>query len=175
LWGLDNSIIAAVTHWTIPRAALVAGLVTVAVAAAPAPAAADLTIFLGTTSSPSGQPHRGVSTGFTIVAVGIEFEYYHAGEDLPAGVPSLNLGSANVVFQAPTGRFKFYGTVGVGVYYETLGEYSRTNTSGNVGGGLKVVIAGPLGVRLDYRAITLRDSLRDATEQRWYAGAYLNF
>lgn len=175
MWSHNNSNIVDVRHPTIVRAVLVAGLAALAVAANPAPASADITVFLGTTSSPSEQLHKGVSAGFTILAVGLEFEYYNAGEDLPAGVPSLNMGSANVVFQAPTGRFRFYGTIGVGAYYETLGEYSRTNTSGNVGGGLKIVIAGPLGVRLDYRAITLRDSRRDATEQRWYAGAYLNF
>lgn len=163
------------THSFPKRAAILAGLTVAALSVTPSPARADITAFLGTTSSTSGQLHRGVSAGFTILLVGLDFEYYAAAEDLQRGVPSLKLGSANVLVQTPTGRVKLYGTIGVGVYRETLGGDATTGTSTNAGGGVKIGLAGPLGLRLDYRVIMLRDSMRESPEQRWSAGLNFSF
>jgi opacity protein-like surface antigen len=45
----------------------------------------------------------------------------------------------------------------------------------NVGGGVKINLAGPLRLRLDYRVFTLQGSQRDAKPQRFYAGVNLKF
>ncbi|MEW5983565.1 MAG: hypothetical protein AB1806_14520 [Acidobacteriota bacterium] len=159
----------------IARAVVLAGLAAGVLAATSRPAAADITAFLGTTTSATGQVHKGLSAGFTILLVGLDFEYAAAAEDPEGAVPSLSMGSANVLVQTPTGRVKLYGTVGIGVYREALGAYSTTNTSANAGGGVKIGLAGPLGLRIDYRAITLRGSRRESTQQRWYVGLNLTF
>ena len=40
----------------------------------------------------------------------------------------------------------------------------------NVGGGVKITLAGPLRVRVDYRLFTLRGSPRVSPVHRFYAG-----
>jgi hypothetical protein len=46
----------------------------------------------------------------------------------------------------------------------------------NVGGGVKMNLAGPLRLRLDYRVFTLRGSdVRHSKPQRFYAGLNLKF
>ena len=45
----------------------------------------------------------------------------------------------------------------------------------NNGGGVKINIAGPLRVRIDYRVFTLRGNPRHTNVQRIYAGMNLAF
>ena len=45
----------------------------------------------------------------------------------------------------------------------------------NVGGGVKVNLAGPLRLRFDYRVFTLQGTPRHAKPQRFYAGVNLKF
>jgi hypothetical protein len=52
---------------------------------------------------------------------------------------------------------------------------TETNVGVNVGGGVKMSLAGPLRLRLDYRVFTLKGSPRYATPQRFYAGINLKF
>jgi hypothetical protein len=70
---------------------------------------------------------------------------------------------------------QFYGTMGGGVYHETLSERSETNFGVNVGGGVKISLAGPLRLRVDYRVFTLSGDPLHSKPQRFYAGLNLKF
>ena len=147
------------------------------VAATVEPAAADITGFIGTATSPSSRLARGVAIGGALLVVGFEFEYADSVEDEDSGAPSLRTGMGNVLFQSPLPikGFQPYFTTGAGVYRERLGNDSSTDFGMNVGGGAKIVLAGPLRVRLDYRVFTLRGSPRVRPVHRFYAGINLNF
>ena len=56
----------------------------------------------------------------------------------------------------PIAGMQFYATAGGGVYRETLHDDSETNVGINVGGGVKMSLAGPMRLRLDYRVFTLQ-------------------
>jgi hypothetical protein len=68
-----------------------------------------------------------------------------------------------------------YVTAGAGGYRERLGDVRETNAGINVGGGVKVGVAGPLGARVDYRRLTLAGSPIHARQHRLYAGVNLAF
>ena len=115
----------------------------------------------------------GFSLGVGLVIVGFEFEYGHARENLEELAPSLRTYMFNGLLQTPVpiAGIQFYGTAGAGAYHETLNEISETNVGINLGGGVKVNLAGPLRLRLDYRIFTLQGSPRHSKPQRFYAGA----
>jgi hypothetical protein len=75
----------------------------------------------------------------------------------------------------PIAGLQFYGTLGGGVFRETLAESSETSFGTNIGGGVKMSLAGPLRLRLDYRVFALRGSPRHSNPQRFYAGINLKF
>lgn len=145
--------------------------------AVPTPASADITAFLGVNPTPSNRPVRGVSAGAGLLIVGFEFEYANTSEDLPELSPSLRtfMGNGLVQTPVPIAGMQFYGTAGGGVYRETLAGDSKTNVAGNIGGGVKLSLLGPLRLRLDYRVFTLRGSPRHPRPQRFYAGLNLKF
>lgn len=147
---------------------------------APAPLFADATAFIGAHVNPERQVMRGLAGGVTMVVVGFEGEYAHAGEDESAGVPSLITFSGNVFLQTPVPIFgtRFYVTTGTGVYREEVDalDHQETNMVFNTGGGAKITLAGPLRLRLDYRVLKLRgDTLRPSVVNRVYAGLNLSF
>jgi opacity protein-like surface antigen len=152
----------------------------------PLPAFADLTAFLGRTTTPSGRLNRGVAIGTGLLIVGFEFEYARTDEDLdvlpgPDNVaPELTTYMFNGLLQTPVpiAGIQFYGTLGGGVYHETLSlepNNDQTNFGSNLGGGAKINIAGPLRVRLDYRVFNLHGDARHDHVQRFYAGINLKF
>jgi hypothetical protein len=143
----------------------------------PANAAADLTAFLGASSSPSTRPMKGFAIGTGLLIVGFEFEYAHANEKLEKGAPSLRTFMFNGLLQTPIpiAGMQFYGTAGGGVFRETLDRNSETNLGIDVGGGVKMTLAGPLRLRLDYRVLTLRGSPLYSNPKRFYAGINLKF
>ena len=53
--------------------------------------------------------------------------------------------------------------------------FSETNVGMNVGGGVKMSLAGPLRLRFDYRVFTLRGTPLYPQPQRFYAGLNLKF
>ena len=75
----------------------------------------------------------------------------------------------------PIAGLQFYGTAGGGVFRESVGSFSETNVGINVGGGVKMSLAGPLRLRLDYRVYTLRGTPLYSRPQRFYAGLNLKF
>jgi hypothetical protein len=141
------------------------------------PAFADLTAFVGANVTPSSRAVRGIAFGMMLVVVGFEFEYSDTTEDETELAPSLRSGMGNLVVQTPfpVSGLQFYGTIGGGFYREALDDLSETNVAGNVGGGVKISLAGPLKARLDYRVFNLRGDPLHAHPQRVYAGLNLAF
>ena len=143
----------------------------------PSTASADLTAFLGTTPTPSARVVNGFAAGMGLLIAGFEVEYAHTNEDLVKAAPGLRTFMFNGLLQTPIpiGGLQFYGTAGGGVFRETLDEASETSVGINVGGGIKMSLAGPLRLRFDYRVFTLRGSPRYSNPQRFYAGLNLKF
>lgn len=146
----------------------------------PAPAFADLTGFLGVTTTPANRAAKGFAIGTGLVIVGMEFEYAGTNEDLVEQAPSLRTFMFNGLLQTPIpiAGMQFYGTAGGGIYRETLSsavDPSETNVGINVGGGAKIKLLGPVRLRVDYRVFTLKGSPRHANVQRFYAGINLKF
>jgi opacity protein-like surface antigen len=152
----------------------------------PSTASADITAFLGQTTTPLSRPAAGVAIGTGLLIVGFEFEYAATNEDLtvPPGVdnvsPALKTFMFNGLLQTPIpiARTQFYGTLGGGIYHETLStdpNGDQTNFGTNVGGGAKITLAGPIRLRLDYRIYSLRGTPRHTNAQRIYAGINLKF
>jgi opacity protein-like surface antigen len=141
------------------------------------PAAADLTGFIGATTTPTTRLASGVAVGFSLLIVGFEFEYSRTGEAQKELAPSLGTGMFNVLLQTPfpIARTQFYATAGAGAYRERLGDLQETNFGVNIGGGAKITLAGPLRLRLDYRLFKLQGSAIQSRPQRLYAGVNLAF
>lgn len=144
----------------------------------PSTASADFTAFLGVNPTPSNRTLTGLSGGFGLLIVGFEFEFASTKEDLDELAPGLKTYMFNGLLQTPfpIGGMQFYATAGGGAFRETLDEDTETNLGMNVGGGVKMNLAGPLRLRLDYRVFTLRGSdVRHERPQRFYAGLNLKF
>jgi hypothetical protein len=143
----------------------------------PTTAAADLTAFLGLTSTPDARLARGVAAGGGLVIVAFETELARISEDTAESRPGLTTVMGNVLIQTPAaiGGVQLYGTSGLGVYRERLGDASETALAANIGGGVKIGVAGPLKLRLDYRLFRLRGSPIHDVYHRAYAGATLGF
>jgi hypothetical protein len=142
----------------------------------PSTASADVTAFLGATPTPSARVVKGFAAGMGLLIAGFEFEYAHTNEDLSNAAPGLRTFMFNGLVQTPIpiGGLQFYGTAGGGVFRETL-DVAETNVGINVGGGVKMSLAGPLRLRFDYRVFTLRGTPRYSKPQRFYAGINLKF
>jgi opacity protein-like surface antigen len=144
----------------------------------PSTASADFTAFLGVNATPSNRTVTGLSGGVGLLIVGFEFEYANTREDISELAPGLQTYMFNGLLQTPVpiAGMQFYGTAGGGVFRERLGDETETNVGMNVGGGVKMNLAGPLRLRLDYRVFTLRGSdVRHSKPQRFYAGLNLKF
>lgn len=155
------------------RFALAAGLLL----ATAAPARADVTGFIGTTSTPSNRQVRGVAIGMGLLVVGFEFEYASTAEDLDEAAPGLRTGMGNLLLQTPFAVFGLqpYFTTGGGIYRESLGDASETQFGLNTGGGVKISLFGPVRARVDYRVFRLRGEPLHDTVHRTYAGLNLRF
>jgi opacity protein-like surface antigen len=139
------------------------------------PARADITAFLGANTTPDNRRVVGGALGFGLVVVGLELEYAFTPEDLTATAPSLNTGMGNLIIQTPTAihGFQPYFTTGGGFYHEVLGEHSDTGFGLNTGGGVKVSLAGPLKLRVDYRVFKLGSGALVSPAHRIYLGLNL--
>jgi hypothetical protein len=153
--------------------ALAAGLL---LAAAPQ-AFADVTLFLGSTSTPAARQARGFALGGGILVLGFEFEYSDTRESPEDAAPSLRTGMGNILFQTPLflAGFQPYFTTGAGGYRESFSGESETQLGGNAGGGVKVRLVGPLRARFDYRVFRLRGEPLHDVVHRVYVGANLAF
>jgi opacity protein-like surface antigen len=146
--------------------------------AASTPASADITAFLGLAGGPSVRQSWGLAAGIGFVIVGIEFEYGDTSESAEHAAPRIRTGSFNLLVQTPmaVGGVQVYGTTGAGGYHEDMGALSATNASVNLGGGVKVNLAGPLRLRFDYRYFRfLGAPLGEDNVHRFYVGGNLRF
>lgn len=165
-------------RWTGRTAA---ALLAAAVACSPTVAAADVTAFLGLSPTPTTRLARGASAGMGLVIIGFEVEVAQVAADLAEASPSLTTGSVNVLLQTPieVSRAQFYATTGGTFYRETLDSpaapHRETHVGANIGGGVKLRLAGPLKLRLDYRLFRLRGAPLQPTAHRFYAGGTLGF
>jgi hypothetical protein len=144
-------------------------------AAVPAPAAADLTGFLGVSPSPASRPARGVSISVGLLIVGFEFEYAKISENEREAAPALTTGMGNLIVVTPTTKVQLYGTAGGGIFRERLRDFATTNVGTNIGGGAKIALAGPIKLRLDYRVFKLNGTPIVDRVQRFYTGLSLGF
>jgi hypothetical protein len=151
------------------------GLAVVLLALTAVPARADLTAFIGANMTPANRQVRGAALGIGLLVVGFEFEYAYSPDDLSAAAPSLKTGMGNVILQTPAAIMGFqpYFTTGGGIYQEELGTHSDTGVGFNTGGGVKVSLAGPLRLRVDYRVFKLGSGALNSPAHRFYAGLNL--
>ena len=140
-----------------------------------APAYADITGFIGTTTTPENRLVKGFAAGIGLLVIGFEFEYASTNDDPAQGAPSLKTGMGNVLLQTPGPIFGLepYFTTGGGIYHEALGTHEDTSFGANIGGGVKVSLVGPLRVRIDYRVFKLGSDALYSPAHRFYAGVNL--
>ena len=83
----------------------------------------------------------------------------------------------NVLLQSPAAFFGVqpYFTTGGGIYREELGTHQDTGFGLNTGAGVKVTLAGPLRLRVDYRVFKLGSGALNSPAHRIYAGVNLKF
>ena len=155
----------------------IAAMVVALLAMAAPPARADATAFLGANTTPSNRPVKGFAVGMGLLIVAFEFEYATTRDDVAATAPSLKTFMGDVLLQSPLPIFGFqpYVTTGGGVYRETLGAHQETGAGTNVGGGVKMSLAGPLRLRVDYRVFKLGSGALNSPAHRIYAGLNLKF
>ena len=153
------------------------GLAVTLLALAASPASADVTAFLGANTTPANRQVRGAALGFGLLIVGFEIEYAFTPDDPAANAPSLKTGTGNLLLQTPVALFGFqpYFTTGGGFYSEQLGSHSDVGLGLNTGGGVKVSLAGPIRLRVDYRLFRLGSGALNPTTHRVYAGLNLKF
>jgi hypothetical protein len=119
----------------------------------------------------------GGALGAGLIIVAFEFEYSSTSEDTDTGAPGLKVGTGNALLQTPLPIFGFqpYLEAGAGVYRERIGTFSETGFATGIGGGVKMSLAGPLRLRVDYRAFSLTGDARYSPSHRIYAGLNLKF
>ena len=146
---------------------------------AAAPARADITAFLGANTTPDNRMARGLAVGAGLLIIGFEFEYSDTSESITPGTvaPSLKTGMGNVLLQTPfaIAGIQPYFTTGGGIARETLGTREDTSFALNTGGGVKISLAGPLRLRVDYRVFRLGSGALYSPAHRIYAGLNLKF
>ena len=149
-----------------------AGIALVLLTLSSVPARADITAFIGANTTPANRQVRGGALGFGLLIVGFEIEYAFTPDDLTATAPSLKTGMGNVILQTPVAFMGFqpYFTTGGGFYQEELGTHSDTGIGLNTGGGVKVSLAGPIRLRVDYRVFKLGSGALNSPAHRFYAG-----
>ena len=142
-----------------------------------APAAADVTFFLGANTTPEWRKTQGFSVGAGLLLVGFEFEYANTSDDRETVAPTLKTYSGNVLLQTPFTLYRFqpYFTTGAGYYQEALRARDDSGFGFNTGGGVKVNLIGPVRVRVDYRVFRLTDDALYPTAHRLYAGLNVKF
>jgi len=134
------------------------GFAPAAVAQTPPPDV-NLTAFVAAAMAPDAHAARGIGVGARPQPgpLSIEFEYCRGRSDPMTGMPSIVTFAANLMVQVPVRRrLQLYGTVGVGFYViQSDLDTSEGNDGPNFGGGVKLALAGPVKLRIDYRAFHL--------------------
>ncbi len=177
-----DALRAATRHFAVSSAGMMRRLFQMMLAtgvllAAAVPARADATLFIGATMTPDTHQARGAALGAGLLIVAFEGEYSNSPESPEAGAPGLRLFSGNGLIQTPVAIFGFqpYFTIGAGVYRETVSTRTDTGFATNLGGGVKISLAGPVRLRVDYRVFKLGSDALYSPSHRFYAGLNLRF
>ena len=143
------------------------------------PVFADATVFFGPNRTPANRAATGAALGISLLVIGFEFEYSATPEEQSVNAPALKTGMFNILAQTPFGGlsgFQLYGTAGGGMYREQIGaRHEETSFGSNFGGGVKIMLAGPLRVRFDYRVFSLNGKPVHRRPQRIYIGLNVAF
>src|SRR2546423_11878968 len=86
------------------------------------PASADVTGFIGATTTPANRLVRGVAAGGGFLVIGFEFEDAATTDEPAAAAPALRTGKGNLLLQPPLSNFGIepYFTARGGLYHRTL-------------------------------------------------------
>ncbi len=141
----------------------------------PSSAWADATAFLGFSSTPTRRTAKGFAVAVSLVIIGFEYEYNNTSEDEANAAPKVKTHMGNVLLQTPTGRAQLYFTVGTGYYQETFRTFETSGVGTNIGGGIKITLAGPIRLRMDYRIFHFHGEPLYPTPKRFYGGVVLAF
>ena len=141
----------------------------------PAPAAADVTAYWGFSPTPASRSARGFAVGLSFLIIGFEFEFGNTAASDPKGAPSLTTRMFNGMIQTPTGGMQLYLTAGGGLFNEGYRDRDESSVATNFGGGVKIRLAGPIRVRLDYRVFSLRGDPLYKNPRRFYGGLNIAF
>jgi hypothetical protein len=179
-------------HWRVALRCAALCVMALTLSAAPAVAQTwespvNITAFAGVAVASGPHPANGAAVGLKPQPgpVSLEFEYSRSRSDPVSGVPAIETLAANVLVQPQRqrSRFQFYGTFGVGLYaplYDPsrrrgggVHQSSEADSARNIGGGAKVTLAGPLKLRMDYRAFFLAGS--ESNQHRFYVGIVAGF
>ena len=107
--------------------------------------------------------------------MGFEFEYAKIVEDETTAAPELTTGMGNLMVMTPSHKVQLYATTGGGLFHERYRDFTTTNFGANVGGGVKIALAGPIRLRIDYRVFSLNGTPITKHVQRFYGGLSLSF
>jgi hypothetical protein len=151
------------------------GLALALMAGLPAPAAADVTAFLGFSPTPETRTTRGFAVAVNVLVVGFEFEFARTAEKPVETAPALTTSMFNAQVTTPTSAVQIYASAGGGFYRERFGSDAETGFGTNVGGGAKLRLAGPIRLRLDVRLFDLRGGAVHKNPKRFYAGVSVGF
>jgi hypothetical protein len=91
------------------------------------------------------------------------------------GAPGLTTGMGNLMIMTPTQKVQLYATTGGGLFHEIYRTRGTTSFGTNIGGGVKIGLAGPIRLRLDYRIFKLNGDPLFTKYQRFYGGLSLSF
>lgn len=149
----------------------------VLLAAYAAPARADITAFIGATTTPANRQVKGLSLGVGLLIVGFELEFADTTEDPLVGAPSVQTWMGNLMAQTPGSVYGIqpYVTTGGGIYSETLRTHSYKSFGVNLGGGAKIALIGPVRLRVDYRVFRPGSGALVSPAHRVYVGLNVKF
>ena len=144
------------------RAARVIGFIALMFVVTATPARADAIAFMGAITGNNGTPAIGVAFGRfpqeLDSIVGFDLEIVRTPGGPRSGRSWIETFGGNLLVQwSVHRRALMYAAGGPGVYAETTGDGGGTDLVGygNAGGGIKISVAGPLMVRLDYRLMII--------------------
>ena len=150
----------------------------VLLAFAAAPARADATAFIGANTTPSNRPVKGFAVGMGLLIVAFEFEYADDERGCGgagAGAEDRHGERAAADAGCRSSGFSRISRPAAGSIARRSARTRRPGCGTNVGGGVKVSLAGPLRLRVDYRVFKLGSGALNSPAHRFYAGLNLKF
>ena len=152
------------------------------------PASADATVYAGAVTGGGSRSVVGGAIGFfpreTGAVIGFEIDHMRTIGGVTPSRPRIESSGGALLVQVYVvpRRFQAYGALGGGVFSQDGGDQTAAGIAANFGGGIKITLAGPLRIRLDYRLFVLSQNPDQSLEalsykhpQRVTAGLALAF